>query len=122
MPEDILQSLSGSKDQLAQASETAKGVASGALSTAEAFKIPEGTASGATFRIRGRGMPDVVSGRSRGDLLVTVKVGTPKKLTKEQRKLLEQLAETLPKEKFEPTPREEHDDRGIFDRVKDIFG
>ena len=41
---------------------------------------------------------------------------------RETRPLLEQLAETLPKEKFEPTPREEHDDRGIFDRVKDIFG
>lgn len=92
------------------------------LEGAEAFKIPEGTQSGATFRLRGRGMPDVVSGRARGDLLVTVKVVTPKKLTKEQRKLLEQLAETLPKEKFEPTPREEHDERGIFDRVKDIFG
>ena len=88
----------------------------------EMFKIPEGTQSGAAFRLRGRGMPDVVSGRARGDLLVTVKVVTPKKLSKEQRKLLEQLAETLPKEKFEPTPREEHDERGIFDRVKDIFG
>jgi molecular chaperone DnaJ len=67
-------------------------------------------------------MPDVVSGRARGDLLVTMKVVTPKKLTKEQRKLLEQLAESLPKDKFEPTPRDEHDERGIFDRVKDIFG
>jgi molecular chaperone DnaJ len=88
----------------------------------ETFKVPEGTQSGATFRLRGRGMPDVVSGRSRGDLLVTVKVMTPKKMTKEQRKLLEQLAATMPKEKFEPTPRHEHDERGIFDRVKDIFG
>jgi molecular chaperone DnaJ len=88
----------------------------------ETFKVPEGTQSGATFRLRGRGMPDVVSGRGRGDLLVTVKVVTPKKLTKEQRKMLEQLDETLPKEKFEPTPREAHDERGIFDRVKDIFG
>jgi molecular chaperone DnaJ len=67
-------------------------------------------------------MPDVVAGRGRGDLLVTVKVVTPKKLSKEQRKLLEQLAEELPKERFEPTPRDEHEDRGIFDRVKDIFG
>jgi len=88
----------------------------------ETFKIPEGTQSGATFRLRGRGMPDVVSGRGRGDLLVNVKVVTPKKMTKDQRKLLEQLDETMPKEKFEPTPREATDDRGIFDRVKDIFG
>jgi molecular chaperone DnaJ len=85
----------------------------------EAFPVPEGTQSGETFRLRGRGMPDV-SGRGRGDLLVTVNVVTPKKLTKDQKKLLEQLAESLPKEKFEPTPV--GDDKGIFDRVKDIFG
>ena len=88
----------------------------------EPFKVPEGTQTGATFRLRGKGMPDV-SGRGHGDLLVTVKVVTPKKLTKEQRKLLEQLAATLPKEKFEPARRDdEEDDRGLFDRVKDIFG
>ena len=88
----------------------------------ETFEVPEGTQSGTTFRLRGRGMHDVAAGRHRGDLLITVKVVTPKKLTREQKKLLEQLASTLPKEKFEPTPREEHEDRGIFDRVKDIFG
>jgi molecular chaperone DnaJ len=88
----------------------------------QTLKIPEGTQTGATFRLRGKGMSDVVAGRGRGDLLVTVKVVTPKKLTKDQRKVLEQLAEALPKEKFEPTPRDEHEDRGIFERVKDIFG
>ena len=88
----------------------------------QTLKIPEGTQTGATFRIRGKGMSDVVAGRGRGDLLVTVKVVTPRKLTKEQRKVLEQLAEALPKEKFEPTPRDEHEDRGLFERVKDIFG
>jgi molecular chaperone DnaJ len=88
----------------------------------QTLKIPEGTQTGATFRLRGKGMPDVVAGRGRGDLLVTVKVVTPRKLTKDQRKVLEQLAETLPKEKFEPTPSEEHVDRGIFERVKEIFG
>jgi DnaJ-class molecular chaperone len=69
-------------------------------------------------------MPDVAdrSGRHRGDLFVTVKVNTPKKLTKEQRKLLEQLAATLPAEKFDPTPVDGQDDKGLFDRVKDIFG
>jgi molecular chaperone DnaJ len=73
------------------------------------------------FRLRGKGMPDV-SGRGRGDLLVTVRVLTPKKVTKEQRKLLEQLATLLPKDKFEPTPVGEQGDKGLFDRVKDIFG
>jgi molecular chaperone DnaJ len=87
----------------------------------EPFSIPAGTQTGATFRIRGQGMPDV-SGRGRGDLLMTVKVSTPKKLSKEQKKLLEQLAETLPKEQFEPTPVVDHADKGLFDRVKDIFG
>jgi len=67
-------------------------------------------------------MPDVVSGRTRGELMVTVTVVTPKKVTRDQRKLLEQLAATLPQEKFEPTPRDGQEDRGIFDRVKDIFG
>ena len=88
----------------------------------QTLKIPEGTQTGATFRLRGKGMPDVVANRGRGDLLVTVKVVTPRKLTKEQRKVLEQLADALPKEKFEPTPRDEHEDRGLFERVKDIFG
>ena len=87
----------------------------------EAFAIPAGTQTGSTFRIRGQGMPDV-SGRGRGDLLMTVKVSTPKKLSKEQRKLLEQLSETLPKEQFEPTPVGDQADKGLFDRVKDIFG
>jgi molecular chaperone DnaJ len=87
----------------------------------ETFTVPEGTQSGTTLSLRGRGMPDV-TGRGRGDLLLTVKVTTPKKLTREQKKLLEQLAASLPKETFEPTPVEGEGDKGLFDRVKDIFG
>lgn len=87
----------------------------------EAVKIPESTQTGTTFKLRGRGMPDV-SGRGHGDLLVTVQAITPKKLTKEQKKLLEQLAATLPEQKIKPSAREEDDDRGIFGKVKDIFG
>jgi molecular chaperone DnaJ len=90
------------------------------LGETEPFKIPDGTATNSTFRLRHKGMPDV-SGRGRGDLLVTVKAITPKKLTREQRKLLEQLAASLPPQEFEPTPRQE-EDRGLFDKVKDIFG
>ena len=86
----------------------------------ETFKIPEGTQTASAFRLRGRGMPDV-TGRGRGDLIVTVKVITPKKLTKEQKKLFEQLQTLLPKEKFDPTPVD-REDKGLFDRVKDIFG
>jgi molecular chaperone DnaJ len=88
----------------------------------ETVKIPEGTQPGATFRLRGKGMPDV-SGRGHGDLLVTIQGVTPKRLTKEQKKLLEQLAETMPETKIKPASREDEDeDRGIFGKVKDIFG
>jgi molecular chaperone DnaJ len=92
------------------------------LEGSEPFKVPDGTQTGTTFRLRGRGMPDVTGRESRGDLHVTVKAVTPKKLTREQKKLLDQLAATLPKDRFEPTPRDEHEERGLFDRVKDIFG
>ncbi len=84
--------------------------------------MPEGTQSGTVFRLRGKGMPDV-SGRGRGDLFFTVQAVTPKKLSKEQRAALEQLATTLPKEKFEPRARDaEEDEKNIFEKVKDIFG
>jgi molecular chaperone DnaJ len=83
--------------------------------------VPEATQSGTAFRIRGKGMPDV-SSRGTGDLHVTVKVAIPKKLSKDQRKLLEELATTLPPEPFEPAAAPDHDDKGLFDRVKDIFG
>lgn len=88
----------------------------------ETIKVPEGTQSGAVFRARSKGMPDV-SGRGRGDLIVTVQGITPRKLSKDQRALLEQLSATLPTQQATPTPRDESaDDRGIFERVKDIFG
>lgn len=80
-------------------------------------KVPEGTPTGTTFRVRGKGMPDV-SGRGKGDILVTVAGTTPRSLSREQRELLEQLAATL-------TPAQESrrdDDKGIFGKVKDIFG
>ena len=91
------------------------------LDGTEPLKVPEGTETGTTFRLRGKGMPDV-GGRGRGDLLITVRVVTPAKLTKDQKKLLQQLGASLPAEKFEPTRRADQEDRGLFDRVKDIFG
>ena len=86
----------------------------------ETLDVAAGTATGTTLRLRNKGMPDV-SGRGRGDLLVTLQVTVPKKLTREQRSLLEQLAKSLPAEKFEPKSRES-EDKNIFERVKDIFG
>lgn len=82
----------------------------------ERLKIPEGTQSGAVFRVKGKGLPDPHGG-GRGDLYYHVRVMTPTKLTKEQRKLMEQLDATL---KVDNKPAE----RGssLFDKVKDIFG
>ncbi len=77
------------------------------------FRIPEGTQSGAKFRIRSQGVPDV-NGHGRGDLYVHVQVQIPGKLTREQKKIFEQLRETLP---VENTPQ----DRGLFEKVKDYF-
>jgi molecular chaperone DnaJ len=86
------------------------------LGADEKLKIPEGTESGAVFRVRGKGLADPHGG-GKGDLYYHVRVLTPTKLTREQRKLIEQLAASL---KVENKPAE----RGssLFDKVKDIFG
>ena len=76
------------------------------------LKIPAGTQTGTVFRLRGKGMP-VLGGRGRGDLFVSVSVVTPTMLTREQRKLLEQLA------KIETQDLE---DKRLVDKVRDIFG
>ncbi len=66
-------------------------------------------------------MPSV-TGRGRGDLHVAVDVVTPKKLTREQRHLLEQLGKTMPVEKLRPPKAEQTDEeKSVFDRVKDMF-
>jgi molecular chaperone DnaJ len=54
------------------------------------LKIPAGTPSGKTFRIRERGAPQPRKGGA-GDLLVTVRVDVPEKLSKEEKDLLRQL-------------------------------
>ena len=82
----------------------------------ERLKIPEGTQSGAVFRIKGKGLADPRGG-GKGDLYYHVRVLTPTKLTREQRKLIEQLAATL---KVENKPADRNS--SIFDKVKDIFG
>src|SRR5881628_2935092 len=61
------------------------------LSGDQSLKIPAGTQTGTVFRVRGQGMP-VLGGRGKGDMFVSVSVITPTTLTREQRKLLEQLA------------------------------
>jgi molecular chaperone DnaJ len=79
----------------------------------EKIKIAEGTQTGTVFRLKGKGMP-VLGGRGRGDLYAAVNIITPTSLSREQRRLFEELAQI---EKDNP-----QQDRGIIDKVKDIFG
>jgi molecular chaperone DnaJ len=79
----------------------------------ETLKVPEGVQSGETLRLRNHGMPMVNSG-GRGDLIVHLDVRTPRKLSREQRRLLEQLRETLPDES-EPT------EKSLLDKLKDYL-
>jgi molecular chaperone DnaJ len=79
----------------------------------ETLKIPEGTQNGAQIKIRNRGVP-YVNGNGRGEMFVHVEVRVPTKLSKDQRKLFEQLRETLPVEN-------EPKDKGLLDKVKDYF-
>jgi molecular chaperone DnaJ len=58
------------------------------------MKIPPGTQSGSTFRLRGKGMPELRGGKV-GDELVVVKVEIPSQLSDQQRRLIEELARTM---------------------------
>ena len=86
------------------------------LNGEERLKISEGTQSGAVFRIKGKGMADPRGG-GKGDLYYHVRVVIPSKLTREQRKLMEQLGASI---KVDNQPAERNS--SIFDKVKDIFG
>ena len=78
----------------------------------ENLKIPAGTQTGSVFRLKSHGMP-ALGGRGNGDLFVASTIITPKNLTKEQRKLLEQLAEV---------EDVDFQDESFMDKVRNIFG
>lgn len=80
------------------------------LTGQETLKIPAGTQTGTVFRIKGQGMP-VLGGRGHGDLFVAVTVVTPTSLTREQRRLLEQLAEV----------EDSVEEKGLLDKMRNIF-
>jgi len=84
--------------------------------------VPPGSASGTLLPFRSKGMPSV-SGRGRGTLYVRVVVDVPKKLSKEQRKLVEQLGKATPLDNMQPRAIDGDDDeKPFFERVKDLFG
>jgi len=76
--------------------------------------IPPGTQPGRVFRMRNKGIPHL-RGSGKGDQLVVINVEIPKRLTSDQRALIENLAETLGSEVL---PQE----RGFFDVLKDVLG
>ena len=77
------------------------------------LKIPAGVQSGEQLRHRGSGMT-VLNGRGRGDLVARILVETPMRLSKEQKKLLEEIRDT---ETGEECPAA----KGFFSRVRDMF-
>jgi molecular chaperone DnaJ len=77
------------------------------------LKIPAGTQSGTTFRLKGRGMPHLRGG-GQGDQLIRVQVEVPTGLTSEQRKLLEEFAR-VSGDNDEPVSK------GFFERAKKFF-
>ncbi len=87
-----------------------------------AVDVPAGTASGTLLPFKGKGMPSV-SGRGRGTLYVRAVVDVPKKLSKDQRKLVEQLAKATAMDNLQPRDLDGDDaDKPFFERVKDLFG
>ena len=64
------------------------------------YDIPEGTQTGTTFRLRGKGIPNV-NGRGRGDQFVTVNIETPRNLNREQKEALRKFSESLKERNYE---------------------
>ena len=83
--------------------------------------LSAGTASGTTMSFRGKGMPSV-TGRGRGSFHVRMIVDVPKKLTKEQKKLVEQFGKTVEVGTIEPLAIDADRDKPFFEKVKDLFG
>ena len=83
--------------------------------------VAPGSANGIIVSHRNKGMPSV-TGRGRGALHARLVVDVPKKLSKEQTKLIEQFGAALPKEPIQPRPVEPDSERPFFEKVKDLFG
>lgn len=79
------------------------------------IKVEAGTQSGKMLRLRGKGLPSV-HGYGTGDLFVHINVWTPKKLTSEEKELLEKLRDS---ENFQPKPGGK--EQSFFSKMKDFF-
>lgn len=79
------------------------------------IKVEPGTQSGKLLRLKGKGLPHVQR-YGQGDLFVHINVWTPKKVSKEEKEILEKLRGS---DNFTPSP--DHHDKGFFQRMKDMF-
>jgi len=85
------------------------------------MKIPEGTQTGAVFRLKGKGIPRL-KGYGRGDQHVRVIVQTPVRLTEKQKNLLAELGRSLSKEQhIHHKQGDDGKDKGFFTKMKDAF-
>lgn len=104
---DILYELPISFAQAALGDDVEVPIVDGKATT---LKLPAGTQSNRSFRLKGMGVP-VVHSSARGDQHVIIKVVTPTNLTPEQKRLLEEFARL----------EREQNDKNIFDKIKDVF-
>ena len=79
------------------------------------IKIEPGTQSVKMLRLKGKGLP-VLQRHGQGDLFIHINVWTPKKYTKDEKDLLDKLKNS---ENFQPNP--DGNEKGFFQRVKDMF-
>lgn len=79
------------------------------------IKVEPGTQSGKILRLKGKGLPSI-QGYGRGDQFVHINVWTPKKVSKEEKEVLEGLRGS---DNFEPNP--DGNEKGFFQKVKDMF-
>ena len=86
------------------------------LDGAYKVKVEPGTQSGTVVRLRGKGLPTVNGYGGTGDMYVKFGVWVPKRLSKEDKEIIESLRN---KESFKPNPTKE--DKSFFDRLKDLF-
>ena len=84
------------------------------LDAEEPLTVPEATQTGSIFRVKGKGIVSL-QGHGRGDLFVVTTITTPQRLTREQKKLLEQFAAIEEKQA-------DASSRRFGSKVKDIFG
>jgi molecular chaperone DnaJ len=85
------------------------------------IKIPPGTQSGKIFRLKGKGFPAFQSSYEKGDELIEVNIWSPQTLTHDEKEMMEKLRNA---NNFKPGPdaKNERDEKGFFDKIKDAFG